>query len=103
MSVVSGIMDLAAPFKCKRVKQVFHPWSLSPEALKARYLRDKSHRLALRLQSSDAWANYRHLRNKATTILRCCKADYFSTLADDMKQILSVSGNKFQLFLINLI
>ena len=82
-TVVTSIIDLAAPFKCRRVKQVFHPWSLSPEALKARYLRDKCHRLALHLQSSDAWANNRHLRNKATTILRRCKADYFSTLADD--------------------
>ena len=75
------------PVKRKRVKhQAIRPWSLSEEVRLARKLRDRAHQAALKSGLHDDWLNYRRLRNKATSVLRRCKSQYFCTLAKDMKE-----------------
>ena len=79
------MIDKLAPMKSVRVKQDVPPWSLTPEVKKARCWRDRAHRKALKTNSSMAWAEFRHaqLRNKATSVMRHCKAEYISSLASD--------------------
>ena len=86
-ATIVGIMDLVVPVKRKRVKhQAIHPWSLSEEVRLARKLRDRAHQAALKSGLHDDWLDYRRLRNKATSVLRRCKSQYFCTLAKDMKE-----------------
>ncbi len=82
--VVSGIMDVLLPIKCKRVKRHVPPWSLTPQARYARFLRNKAHKLALKVNTSESCADYKRLRNLATSKLRKCKSTYYTNLAKDM-------------------
>lgn len=84
-SVVSGAIDLLFPVKCFRIKKRGLPWSISPEARRCRQERDRAHRTAVKVNTASAWAMYRKLRNKAMSILRKLKAQYFSGLAEEKK------------------
>lgn len=56
-----------------------------PEARNAKYQRERAHRNALTMNTTESWSQYRRLRNRATCILRKCKSTYFNHLAGDLK------------------
>ena len=84
--IMKGTMDLLLPIKRRRVKLNPPMWNLSPQAKSARYARDEAHRLALKTNTPEAWSVYKKLRNRATSILRLCKARYIAELASDKRQ-----------------
>ncbi len=80
--IVNAIQDLLFPLKSRRVKFNTPSWNLDPEAKKAR---DKAHKIAIRENTSETWSIYKRYRNRATSILRLCKARYLVDLGKDMK------------------
>ena len=89
--IMNGLLDLLVPLKKLRVHRQECPWLSNASLSAARRLRDVAHCRALKSGSSSDWALYRKLRNKANTMLRSAKAEYFSDLAS----LLRVKPAKF--------
>lgn len=83
--IVEGMLDILVPLRKRRVKINPPKWNLSVEAKSARSIRDKAHRVALKVNTPEAWLDYKKKRNKATSVLRSCRAKYIAELASDMK------------------
>ena len=74
-TVVSYLIDNLTPLKDVRVRHGASPWYFTPEVKKVRNLRVRAHREALKVNSQDAWSNFRQLRNKANSLTCCARAD----------------------------
>ena len=83
--IMIGLLDLLAPLKKLRVRQQECPWLSNASLSAARRLRDVAHRRALKSGSPSDWSLYKKLRNKANTMLRLAKAEYFSGLASSLR------------------
>ena len=83
--IVNGLLDLLVPLKKLRVRQRDCPWLSDVSLTRARRLHDIAHRKALKSGSSSDWSSYRSLRNKANSMLRSAKANYFENLSSSLK------------------
>ena len=72
-----NICQKHAPIQDRRVR--VHPkcW-LSNTIIKLIHERDHIQRLAIKNQCETTWKNYRHIRNKVTTLIRKAKKEYYN-------------------------
>ena len=81
-----------------QVKQEVPPWSLIPEVSRARFLRDKAHRKALKENTPLAWSSFRKLRNKANSIMR--RRSILEIYLMTVKEIPGCFGSKLTILVI---
>ena len=74
------------PVKTLRVRQSSLPWLRNPELIEARRKRDFAHRKALKVQSNEAWNDFRSCRNKVNKMLRLSKKAFYNGLSSDSKK-----------------
>lgn len=83
--VLVGFLEMLCPSKWRRVSAECPQWSQTPEIRRVRKLRECLHRRALRENSTALWAEYRKIRNRATSMIRASKSRYISDIAKDLK------------------
>ena len=66
------------PVKTLKVRHSSLPWLRNPELTEARRKRDFAHRKALKVQSNEAWNDFRSCRNKVNKMLRLSKKSFLS-------------------------
>ena len=68
--MLKEIMSDLIPVKTLRVRHSSLPWLRNPELIEARRKRDFAHRKAIKVQSNEAWNDFRSCRNKVNKMLR---------------------------------
>jgi hypothetical protein len=78
-------IDSHCPWREKRVKQNTQaPW-MTKTVIKQLHIRDHLLKVARRTDNSDDWANYRVARNKAVSILRSAKREFYNNSFEENK------------------
>lgn len=71
INIFSFILNRHAPLKMKRVKNRYKPEWLNDDILKARFNRDKYHKMK-------NWVQFRYWRNRVKSLIRCSKRNFFT-------------------------
>ena len=83
--VISDVLDLLFPIKYVQVKWHCPPWGIYPQITEIRRLRNAAHRRAISFNTPAAWAEFRVLRNRVTSMMRSAEAKFYKDLACDLK------------------
>ena len=71
-----NIININAPFHCRRLKNKVNPW-FDSAILQMIYQRDYFKRKAVSSKEDRLWLSYKSLRNKITYTIRLKKANYY--------------------------
>ena len=73
-------MDAVDHHVCtKKIRKKACPW-ITDEVVQVMRKRDHIYKVAIKKDDSQAWLEYKALRNRVTSMLTKCKADYYRGL-----------------------